>query len=69
MKPLTLNLRTGSAQAGLLGADYDGEPLSETRQPVKVHGAAFDPSSPDRRTKPDDFRIEIITDSGQTELF
>lgn len=69
MKPLTLNLRTGTAQAGLLGAEFDGEPLAETRQPVRAQGAPFDPYTPDRRTRPDDVRLDIVTDGGQQNLF
>ena len=68
-RPLTLNLRTGTAQAGLLGPEFDGEPLAETRQPVRTQSAPFDPYSPDRRTRADDVRLEIVTDSGQGGLF
>lgn len=70
MKPLTLNLRTGTdLQPGLLGSEFDGEPLAATRQPAQSGTTAFRPDMPDRRTRADDVRLDIVTDAEQGNLF
>lgn len=70
MKPLTLNLRTGTdRQPGLLGSEFDGDPLASEPKAARPGTRTFRPDLPDVASDAAPVRLDIVTDAEQGNLF